>query len=273
MLILASAVTAVSAWLLYLRLQRIHRDKLFSAALPPDWLRILENNVPLYSRLPPDLRRQLHGCINLFLDEKQFYGCAGLQITDEIRLTIAGNAAILLLQRKNHRFPGFTSILVYPDTYVAEEVKYDGLVEVRRQSARAGESWQRGPVILSWTDIMDGVRDGHDGHNVVLHEFAHKLDEENAIMDGLPVLRNRADYQQWAKVLTREYAALRQSVERGEDTVLDDYATVSPPEFFAVATETFFEKPEQMKTRLPELYAQLERYYNMDPAAWHCTHH
>ena len=264
-------VTAILVWLIVWQLKRVRRDKLFLKPLPPDWVRILKSNVPLYSLLPQDLRQKLHGCINLFLDEKEFFGCAGLQITDQIRLTIAGNASILLLKRKDPRFTGFTSILVYPETYVAEEIKYDGMVEIHGQSARAGESWHRGPVVLSWSDIMHDKLEEHHGHNVILHEFAHKLDEENEIMDGLPILRNSADYKEWAEVLRREYDALQKRIDKGKDTVLDGYATVSPPEFFAVATESFFEKPEQMKNKLPELYEQLKRFYNLDPATWHAS--
>lgn len=267
-----SITAAVLAWsgLLYLRHSR--RSKLFLQPLPPDWIRILERNVPLYLLLPQNLREELHGRINILLDEKEFIGCAGLKITDEMRLTIAGNASLLLLQRGKPCFPGFTSILVYPDTYVAQEINYDGLIETSEQSIRAGESWHRGPVVLSWADIMRDTMDHGAGHNVVIHEFAHKLDEENAIMDGLPVLSGSTDYGEWAQVLTREYESLQNSIEHDAVSVLDDYGATSPAEFFAVATETFFEKPLQMKKILPELYQQLKRFYKLDPASWRNTH-
>ncbi len=265
------AFAAILVWLVVLQFRRFRRNKLFLKPLPPDWIKILECNVPLYLLLPQNLRKELHGWINIFLDEKDFIGCAGLEITNEIRITIAGNASILLLKRDKRCYPGFTSILVYPDTYVAKEIKYDGLVAVHEDSARAGESWHRGPIVLSWADVMRGTLDQSDGHNVVLHEFAHKLDEENEIMDGLPVLRDRTHYAEWTEVLTREYDLLQSRVDRGTNTVIDSYGAVSPPEFFAVATETFFEKPLQMKNKLPELYEQLERFYNLDPAAWHLS--
>lgn len=265
---IATAIIAIVIWLIVLQLQGTRREQLIQKPLPPEWIRILQDNMPLYSLIPADLKPTLHGCINLFLDEKEFFGCNGLEVTNQMRLTIAGNASVLLLKRENHRYKGFTTILVYPDTYVANEVKYDGMVVTHQQTARAGESWHRGPVVLSWSDIMNDMQEEYKGHNVILHEFAHKLDEENTIMDGLPVLRNDADYKEWAEVLTKEYGELKKRVSNGTNTVLDSYAITSPPEFFAVATETFFEKAGEMKNKLPELYEQLKKFYGLDPANW-----
>lgn len=247
---------------------KTRRNRLLQEPLAPEYITILENNVPLYTRLPEELRKTLQGCINYFLDEKVFVGREGLEITDETRLIIAANACMLLVNRKMKRFPGFETILVYPDTYVARNVSYDGLVEVHEDSTRAGESWYRGPIVLSLTDVVRGSSNEQDGHNVVLHEFAHKLDEENGLMDGLPVLRESAHYKEWAEVLTREYDEFLDRVEGGKNKVIDEYGAVSAPEFFAVATESFFEKSKQMKKRLPELYQQLQTFYGLDPAAW-----
>ncbi len=262
---------AFLVWVLRLQLQRSRRNNLFLKPLPPDWIQILEKNVSIYSLLPQNLREELHGRINIFLDEKEFIGCAGLQISNEIRVTIAGNACILLLKRDKRCFPRFTTILIYPDTYVSREVKSDGLVVVHEESVRAGESWYRGPVVLSWADVMRGSLNNSDGHNVVLHEFAHKLDEENEIMNGLPVLRDSSHYAEWAEVLSKEFDSLLIRVDRGTNSVIDAYGAVSPPEFFAVATESFFEKPLLMKNKLPDLYQQFRRFYNLDPAAWRNT--
>ncbi len=262
---------AFLVWVIRLQLQRSRRNNLFLKPLPPDWIQILENNVSIYSLLPQNLRKELHGRINIFLDEKEFIGCAGLQISNEIRITIAGNACILLLKRDKRCFPKFTTILIYPDTYVSREVKSDGLVVVHEESVRAGESWYRGPVVLSWADVMRGSLNNSDGHNVVLHEFAHKLDEENEIMNGLPVLRDSSHYAEWAEVLSKEFDSLLIRVDRGTNSVIDAYGAVSPSEFFAVATESFFEKPLQMKNKLPDLYQQFRRFYNLDPAAWRNT--
>ena len=260
---------AIAVPLIVIRTRHLRRAKLFRKPLAQDWTRILQDNVPIYARLPETLKPTLHGSINLFLDDKEFIGCAGFEITDRVRLTIAGNACVLLLKQDDHEFHGFSSILVYPDTYVAEETTYDGLVESTHQSVRAGESWHRGPVILSWSDIEEDRLPEYKGHNVILHEFAHKLDEENTLMDGLPILRHPEDYQAWANVLRKEFQELRERVNKHKHTVLDEYASVSPPEFFAVATETFFEKSTEMKDKLPELYEQLSKYYDLDPANWH----
>lgn len=262
---------AFLVWVLRLQLQRSRRNNLFLKPLPPDWIQILEKNVSIYSLLPQNLREELHGRINIFLDEKEFIGCAELQISNEIRVTIAGNACILLLKRDKRCFPRFTTILIYPDTYVSREVKSDGLVVVHEESVRAGESWYRGPVVLSWADVMRGSLNNSDGHNVVLHEFAHKLDEENEIMNGLPVLRDSSHYAEWAEVLTKEFDSLLIRIDRGTNSVIDAYGAVSPSEFFAVATESFFEKPLLMKNKLPDLYQQFKRFYNLDPAAWRNT--
>jgi Mlc titration factor MtfA (ptsG expression regulator) len=199
--------------------------------------------------------------------EKQFIG-RGIEIDDDMRLIVASNACMLLLHRQQRRFPGFKTIIIYPDTYVARQTNRRGSLESVEDSHRAGESWVRGPVVLSWGDSIRGSLNSKDGHNVVIHEFAHKLDEQTGDMNGLPVLRDSSHYKEWAHVLNEEFSSLNQRSKRRKNTVLDSYGTVSAAEFFAVATESFFEKSKQMKKKLPELYEQLSRYYNIDPANW-----
>lgn len=270
LVILFSLIFAAIVWWLARKyLHRAHRDRLLKTPLPSSWLSILEQNISIYTKLPPPLREELHGYIHIFLDEKEFIGRDGVAITDEIRVTVAGNACLLLLQGQKRHFPGFTSILIYPDTYVAHQTSHDGLVATEAPSRRAGESWVRGPVVLSWADVARGSLNERDGHNVVIHEFAHKLDEQSGDMNGLPVLRDNSHYEEWTEVLSEEFDALKDRAQRGTNKVMDAYGTVSPPEFFAVATESFFEKPVQMKKRIPDLYAQLKTFYNVDPAAWH----
>lgn len=258
----------VAIWLFIRYKKTARRKKLFLQPLSVEWIQLLNTHVPIYSRLPADLINELHGRMNIFLDEKEFYGCQDLEITDEIRVTIAANACLLLLNRDKDCFPGFTSILVYPETYVSQEVKYDGNVAIHHETTRAGESWHRGPIVLSWNDVLHGSKKDNDGFNVVLHEFAHKLDEANGNMDGLPVLRQREHYAEWAEILCKEYESFLKRVDKGKNSVIDDYGAVSPAEFFAVATESFFEKSEKMKKKIPDLYQQLKRFYGLDPAAW-----
>jgi len=254
-------------WLALRFHRRYQQKKLAQTPLPSHWLKLLQEKVSIYSLLPDALQKELHGHIQLFLNEKEFIG-QGIEITDEIKLTIAGSACILLLQGEKRSFPEFTSIIVYPDTYMATQTHHDGLAEHQEYSARAGESWVRGPIVLSWKDVERGSRHSRDGRNVVLHEFAHKLDEQNNVMDGLPLLKDKTDYAEWTRVFRKEYADLIKRADSKKNKVLDKYGTVSPPEFFAVATESFFEKSKKMKRELPDLYAQLSKFYGMDPATW-----
>lgn len=264
----ALPVAALLIWFGRPYLTRLKRARLRRQPVSTSLVEILNRNVSIYSFLPDELRNELHGHINVFLTEKQFIGCDGLKISDEIRVTVAGTACLLLLNRQATYFPGFSSILVYPESYSVTEVSFDGHLEVHREVTRAGESWHRGPVVLSWQDVLRGATDVGDGYNVVLHEFAHKLDEENDGTNGLPVLREQEHYAEWAKVLGTEYAALEGRVARGENRVLYEYGLSSPPEFFAVATESFFEKPVAMRDQLPDLYEQLRKFYCLDPASW-----
>lgn len=256
------------AWILWIWLGRLRRARLYRRPFKTQWRQIVERNVPLYNRLPEDLKPLLHGHINYFLEDKKFIGCSGLVITDDIRLTVAANACLLVLKRNKTIFPGFKTILVYPDTYVAREVRYEGLVEIHSDSVRSGESWHRGPVVLSWADITKATHGSSNSHNLVLHEFAHKLDEENSLMDGLPILRDSSHYSEWAKVLSREYDHFLHRVESCDNDIIDEYGAESAAEFFAVISESFFEHPTPFKERLPQLYGQLARYYDLDPAAW-----
>ncbi len=256
------------AWMLLRRRRVALRRTLFAARFPDEWVRILQRNVRLYRAMPGDLRRELHGHMNVFLGLKVFEGCGGLTVTDEIRVTIAAQACMLLLNRATDYFPGFTTILVYPDTFVVPISHTEGPLETREVQIRLGESWHRGPVVLSWGDVVRDRLDHRDGCNVVLHEFAHKLDEENDVMDGLPVLDSDSHYASWTDVLRREYSLLREDAERGAPQVLDEYGATSPAEFFAVATEAFFEKPVELEGEHPLLFGELKKFYKVDPCGW-----
>jgi Mlc titration factor MtfA (ptsG expression regulator) len=269
LLILAGiALAVVAAWLLRRRARAQRFRQLAGTPLDAELVDLLRQHMPLYEHLPSELQLRLQGLVNVFLNDKSFFGSGNLEITDEMRLAVAGNACLLLLNQEDPRFPGSSTILLYPNTIVTQTVKHDGAIVREGQSARLGESWHRGPVILSWADVLHGVDNPEDGHNVVIHEFAHKLDEENVSMDGLPVLREHADYADWARVMSEEFAGLIKRTRSNHNRVMDGYGSTSPAEFFAVASEAFFEKGQHMKKRVPMLYAQLEQYYGVDPAGW-----
>jgi MtfA peptidase len=241
---------------------RNRREKLLAAPFPPEWADILARNLPYESLLEENEKTELRGLLTILLDEKRFEGCDGVRITDEIRVTIAAQACLLLLNRPTGVFPGLRTILVYPDAFLAPAVEHleDGVV-VEGMEARAGESWSLGNVVLSWADALEGAADPEDGYNPVLHEFAHQLDYESGASEGAPALPDRATEEEWKRIFTREYRAL----SAGRPSPMDSYGAKSPAEFFAVATETFFERPVDLKTAHPDLYGQLRNYYRQDP--------
>jgi len=248
--------------------RRARRKRLLAAPFPEQWRQIVQKNVPLYNHLPDSLKQQLHGLVHVFTAEKNFEGCGGLEITDEIRVTIAAQASMLLLNRRGACFRRLHTILVYPHTYVAKMASSDGTITVNGRSVRLGESWQNGPVVLAWDSVRGGTLNITDARNVVLHEFAHQLDQEDGTADGAPILSSRSRYVTWARVLGGEYENLQKKQRKRRKTVISSYGAVNPAEFFAVATEAFFEKPKQMKKRHPELYDELKDYYKLDPLDW-----
>ncbi len=268
-LFLALALLVAGVTLVRRRLRRHRRETVRTRPFPSPWRTILQQNLPLYRRLPDGLKEQLHGYINLFIAEKSFEGLAGLDVTDEMKVTIAGQACLLLLNREMEVYPKLYSILLYPAAYRTREPSlFPADADEEPPEVRLGESWTTGSVVLAWDHIRHGARDPKDGQNLVLHEFAHQLDQEDNRSDGAPILGERSDYVPWARVLSHEYERLRRRAARGRKSVLDDYGATDPAEFFAVATEAFFEKPKQMKRVHPELYRELKNYYKVDPAEW-----
>jgi Mlc titration factor MtfA (ptsG expression regulator) len=252
------------------------RERLRSSPFPEAWIRLLEDCFALYRRLTAEDRRELHGHILVFLAEKRFEGCGGLQLTEQMKVVIAAQACLLLLHRETDYFPGLRSILVYPGTYFAKSVRHvgSGVMEERHDS-RLGEAWDSGAVVLAWDAVLRDASNPHDGRNLVFHEFAHQLDFEDGQTDGAPLLatgdpwyRRSHRYKAWARVLGGEYEKLRARVTTGERSALDEYGATNPAEFFAVATESFFERSHEMQQRHPELYEELRRFYRQDPASW-----
>jgi Mlc titration factor MtfA (ptsG expression regulator) len=217
-------------------------------------------------RLNDDDRERLKELATLFLHDKVLTGAGGQPVTQRMRVDIAAQACMLILNLDLRYYRGFREIIVYPGQFVPQVEYLDeaGVVHVRRE-IRAGESWQRGPLVLSWEDVETGGQSG-SGYNVVLHEFAHKIDMLNGTADGFPPLHADMERARWARVLTVAFDDFRHRVDSGEDTAIDPYAAESPAEFFAVLTEVFFELPDVVRNAYPDVYQQLARFYRQDPA-------
>ena len=248
------------------------RSRLRSQPFPPAWRRILRRRVPAVAALPPDLQQRLKGHVQVFLAEKPFIGCGGQAISDEVRVTIAAQACLLLLgHARPDYYPRLRQILVYPEAFVVDRVQPQGggVVHERRQ-ALAGESWSRGPVILAWDQVLAGAADPVDGRNVVLHEFAHQIDQDKGVADGRPWRPTRALRRRWAVVMDAAWQRLREppSETGGVPSVIDRYGASDPAEFFAVVTETFFERPQELAAEAPEVYRELALLYQVHPLAW-----
>ena len=243
------------------------RRQALQTPFPSEWDEILQSNLPPYAELSDDHRKQLQQLMKIFLVEKSFEGCGGLTITDEIKVTIAAQACMLLLGRPGDCYPKLSSVLVYPTAYVTGS---KGLFthQSKSKSVRLGESWGHGTVVLAWDSVKHGARNFKDSRNVTMHEFAHQLDQEDGRADGAPILQERSAYSSWAAVFTKEFERLQVKKRKHKRTVLNKYGATNPAEFFAVATESFFEKPKQLQKKHPELYAELQEYYNIDPSEW-----
>jgi Mlc titration factor MtfA (ptsG expression regulator) len=268
MIALLPIAVVLVACCLYFYLTRWRDQWLRSKPFPAAWLGILTTGLPVYASLSPEQQTRLRQLIQLFIARKRFYGCAGLAITDQMRVTIAAEACLLLLNKGWSVYPKLTSVLVYPTAFRVERDQHqsDGTVASGEHNL-LGESWGNGRVILSWDDVENGVGDFSDGHNVVLHEFAHQLDAESGSTNGAPPLR-RNSYKSWATVFSENFENLKDRSLHRHKTVMDEYGTTNPAEFFAVATETFFEKPHQLYKQRPELYDELRVYYQLDPRSW-----
>jgi len=268
--LLAALVIAVAAWLWGPPLVRaVRRARVVARPFPREWRAVLRRRMPAFARLPVPLQLELKKHVQVLLAEKPFIGCQGLVVTDEVRVLVAAQAALLLLGRRAGYFPGLRQILVYPGAFVVQRPVPDGngIVQDARR-VLVGESWQQGQLVLSWDEVVAGAAVPDDGRNVVIHEFAHQLDQETGGANGAPWLGSRDRYAAWSSVLGAAYEGLRSQVDRGEPTLIDPYGATDPAEFFAVASELFFERGAALHEAHPALYRELAGYYRVDPAAW-----
>ena len=237
------------------------RVRAFDTPFPGEWEPIVARQ-PFVARLPDRHQHGLRHILRVLVEEKRWEGCGGLTITPEIQVVVATHAARLLLGLQHDYYRNVDTILVYPSTFVNP-----GNAHGAGRSANHGEAWHRGPVILAWDQVQSGADDPGDGHNLVLHEFAHKLDFLDDFGNGTPPLETKDQYRTWQEIMKHEFAELREDLDDGRRTTIDAYGATNPAEFFAVVTETFFEKPRQLRERHERLYELLKDYYGQDPAA------
>ena len=251
-------------------LSNLHRKKLAEMPFSTAWEEIVRRNVAHYCMLDAAAQTHLKALIQIFIAEKNWEGCGGLELTDEIRVTISAQACLLLLGLPHEFYRNVLTILVYPSTVVPPKQKLGhfeiALAPVEATHPIIGQAFQQGPVILIWDVILNGSRHPEQGHNVVYHEFAHKLDMLDGAADGTPPLRERKEFQDWVVICSREYLRLKSEVKAGRKSFLGAYGATNEAEFFSVATEEFFDRPLGMIEHSPDLYRVLQEYYRQDPA-------
>jgi Mlc titration factor MtfA (ptsG expression regulator) len=251
-------------------LRRRRRERILAEPFDEAWTGYLRGNVAAWKTLTDEEQQGLVQLVRVFVAEKTWEGLGGLEMSDEVKVTIAGQACLLVLELPHDLYRRVESILVYPSTVVLPERRHSALDAsndvVEAGMPIVGQAFKRGPVIVVWDAAKRGGRDAHDGVNVVFHEFAHKLDMLTGDADGVPPLRDDRVYRRWVSVFEHEWHALHRARDRGRRTFLDDYAATNPAEFFAVATEHFFEQGPTMKSRHPELYDVMQGFYRQDTA-------
>lgn len=261
-------IVAVAGFVLWRVLSKGQRRRtLLETPLTEEQSASITRQVPLIGKLPEELRAKLDGKVNLFLNQVDFTGCNGLDVTEDMRLSIAAQACLLIVNSDTW-YDHLAEILVYPGAFKSRQQRYNGYVVTEAEVVRTGESWARGPVVLSWAHAQQGAANATDGHNVVFHEFAHRIDALSGRTDGVPVLERNQSYDAWVKTFSESFQHHVRQVEAGHPTVLDPYGATGPEEFFAVSVEAFLERPGAVKQHVPEVYDQLSRFFHLDPVRW-----
>ncbi|UAB79077.1 zinc-dependent peptidase [Erythrobacter sp. SCSIO 43205] len=247
--------------------KRKRRAALLATPLTPQQRHIVEQLVPLVTRLPNTLRAAHEGKINLFLDQVTFRGKNGVEVTEAMRLSIAAQACLLIVNSPQW-YDTIRNVLLYPAVFDTGRGRHDGTLVHEHRHGTLGESWQRGPVVLSWNDALHGGLRADDGENVVIHEFAHQLDSLTGHTNGIPILRKGQAYAKWEQAMLDAYHAHVAKVEAGEPALIDPYGATNHEEFFAEGIVTFFEKPQALKAHEPALYAEFSKLLALNPAEW-----
>lgn len=252
-------------------LRNRRRRKILKKPFPAQWRLTMQEMVVHYSYLDSVEQQKLEQLVQIFIAEKNFEGCGGLELNDEIKVVVASQACLLVLGLPPFQYLQLDSVLIYPTTITIPPSRRSVFDEtpsiVPDQQAVLGLASMRGPVILVWDAVERGARHPEQGHNVVYHEFAHILDMRDGSADGTPELNNRQLYRKWVEICSREFSRLKKRAEKDKKTILDSYGAVHEAEFFAVATELFFDRPLRMQRELEDLYMVLSAYYRQDTAA------
>lgn len=261
-------VLLIGGALIYRHMAKQRRRKdLLASPLSPHQRAIIARLVPITRRLPASLRPSLEGKINLFLDQITFRGQGGIEVTEEMRLSIAAQACLLIVNSPAW-YDTLKNVLIHPSVIRTRRDTHDGHLVREHDMHMAGESWTRGPVVLAWDHALHGGLDDADGYNVVIHEFVHQLDSLTGHTNGIPVLRKGQDYPGWEKAMLDGYNRHIERVEAGHDTLIDPYGATNHQEFLAEAIVTFFEKPVALRNEEPALYAQFSELLALEPAQW-----
>jgi Mlc titration factor MtfA (ptsG expression regulator) len=261
-LIVSVAVLIIAGFIAQAAIMRARRRASMKRRLTQEQRQLVVRDFAIFARLPESIRDELEGLMHVFIDEKSFEACGGMEeVTEHMQYVVAAQACLLLVNRKHDFYRKLRSILIYPSAYKAKNEYGDDHV-------RLGESWSSGSVILAWESVIAGGRNEEDGSHVSLHEFAHQLDQADGAADGVPELTGVGSYRQWSVVFGKAFEHFQGRLDKGRRTVIDPYGGKNPAEFFAVATETFYEKPKQLAEHYPQVYEQLKGYYMVDPLDW-----
>jgi MtfA peptidase len=244
------------------------RRKLLAAPFPEPWREWLEANCRHWPYLPPEMQQRLQNVVKVMVAERSWSGASGLEVTEEMKVTISAQAALLVLGIDDFYFDRVSSIVIHRRRFESRTTNADLHSRFHQVMPVIGQAHQLGAVVLLWQEALAGARGRAYGSNLVLHEFAHHLDSLDGEMGGIPPQPSGEATERWRQVIDREYRQLVRDEERGEFTLIDDYGATNKAEFFAVATECFYEMPRAMSKEHAELYALLRDFYRIDPSQW-----